>query len=58
MAMQAPASRTITVCGIEDVLVRFDNKTRLQDAQRVIAAQVAEALPKSRSGGSRWSVRG
>jgi len=29
-----------------DVLVRFDNKTQLQDAQRMIAARVAEALPK------------
>jgi preprotein translocase subunit SecF len=28
-----------------DVLVRFDNKTQLQDAQRMIAARVAEALP-------------
>ena len=28
-----------------DVLVRFDNKTQLQDAQRLIAARVAEALP-------------
>src|SRR3984893_9076930 len=30
----------------QDVLVRFDNKTQLQDAQRMIAARVAEALPK------------
>jgi preprotein translocase subunit SecF len=29
----------------QDVLVRFENKTKLQDAQRVIAARVAEALP-------------
>jgi preprotein translocase subunit SecF len=29
----------------QDVLVRFDNKTELQDAQRLIAARVAEALP-------------
>jgi preprotein translocase subunit SecF len=29
----------------QDVLVRFENKTELQDAQRVIAARVAEALP-------------
>jgi preprotein translocase subunit SecF len=29
-----------------DVLVRFDNKTQLQDAQRMIATRVAEALPK------------
>jgi preprotein translocase subunit SecF len=29
----------------QDVLVRFDNKTQLQDAQRLIAARVAEALP-------------
>jgi preprotein translocase subunit SecF len=29
-----------------DVLVRFDNKTQLQDAQRMITARVAEALPK------------
>src|SRR4029077_18157649 len=28
-----------------DVLVRFDNKTQLQDAPRLIAARVAEALP-------------
>src|SRR6202007_527671 len=28
------------------VLVRFDNKTQLRDAQRMIAARVAEALPK------------
>jgi preprotein translocase subunit SecF len=28
-----------------DVIVRFDNKTQLQDAQRMIAARVAEALP-------------
>ena len=28
-----------------DVLVRFDNKTQLQDAQRMIAARVTEALP-------------
>jgi preprotein translocase subunit SecF len=28
-----------------DVLVRFDNKTQLQDAQRMTAARVAEALP-------------
>src|SRR6202045_3317275 len=28
-----------------DVLVRFDNKTQLQDAQRMIASRVAEALP-------------
>jgi preprotein translocase subunit SecF len=29
----------------QDVLVRFENKTKLQDAQRVIAARLAEALP-------------
>jgi preprotein translocase subunit SecF len=29
----------------QDVLVRFENKTELQDAQRVIADRVAEALP-------------
>jgi preprotein translocase subunit SecF len=29
----------------QDVLVRFDNKNQLQDAQRLIAAQVAAALP-------------
>jgi preprotein translocase subunit SecF len=29
-----------------DVLVRFDNKTQRQDAQRMIVARVAEALPK------------
>jgi preprotein translocase subunit SecF len=29
----------------QDVLVRFENKTELQDAQRMIAARVAEALP-------------
>jgi preprotein translocase subunit SecF len=29
----------------QDVLVRFENKTKFQDAQRVIAARVAEALP-------------
>src|ERR1700745_4306078 len=29
-----------------DVLVRFDNMTQLQDAQRMIAVQVAEGLPK------------
>jgi preprotein translocase subunit SecF len=29
-----------------DVLVRFDNKTQLQDAQRMIAARAAEALPE------------
>jgi preprotein translocase SecF subunit len=29
-----------------DVLVRFDNKTQLQDTQRMITARVAEALPK------------
>src|ERR1700720_158514 len=29
-----------------DVLGRFDNKTQLPDAQRMIAARVAEALPK------------
>jgi preprotein translocase subunit SecF len=29
----------------QDVLVRFENKSQLQDAQRVIAARVAEALP-------------
>jgi preprotein translocase subunit SecF len=28
-----------------DVLVRFDNKTQLQDAQRMITARAAEALP-------------
>src|SRR6201997_3335395 len=30
----------------QDVLVRFDNKTQLRDAQRMITARVAEALPK------------
>jgi preprotein translocase subunit SecF len=29
----------------QDVLVRFDNKAQLQDAQRMITARVAEALP-------------
>jgi preprotein translocase subunit SecF len=29
----------------QDVLVRFENKTKFQDAQRVIAARLAEALP-------------
>jgi preprotein translocase subunit SecF len=29
----------------QDVLVRFDNKTQLQDAQRLITARAAEALP-------------
>jgi len=29
----------------EDVLVRFDNKTQLEDAQRLLAARVAAALP-------------
>jgi preprotein translocase subunit SecF len=29
----------------QDVLVRFENKTQLQDAQRTIAARVTEALP-------------
>src|SRR5262249_48019225 len=29
-----------------DVLVRFDSKTQLQDAQQMIAARVAKALPK------------
>jgi preprotein translocase subunit SecF len=29
-----------------DLLVRFDNKTQLQDTQRMITARVAEALPK------------
>ena len=29
----------------QDVLVRFENKTQLQDAQRMIAARVTEALP-------------
>jgi preprotein translocase subunit SecF len=29
----------------QDVLVRFENKTELQDAQRLIAARVAGALP-------------
>jgi preprotein translocase subunit SecF len=29
----------------QDVLVRFENKTKFQDAQRVIADRVAEALP-------------
>jgi preprotein translocase subunit SecF len=29
----------------QDVLVRFENKNELQDAQRMIAARVAEALP-------------
>src|SRR6516162_7052678 len=28
-----------------DVLVRFDNKTQLQDAQRMMAARVADVLP-------------
>jgi len=28
-----------------DVIVRFDNKTQLQDAQRMITARAAEALP-------------
>src|ERR1700751_5267020 len=28
-----------------DVLVRFENKAQLQDAQRMIASRVAEALP-------------
>ena len=28
-----------------DALIRFENKSQLQDAQRVIAARVAEALP-------------
>ena len=28
-----------------DVIVRFDNKTQLQDAQRIITARAAEALP-------------
>jgi len=29
----------------QDVLVRFENKAQLQDAQRMIASRVAEALP-------------
>ena len=29
----------------EDVLVRFDNKTQLEDSQRLLAARVAAALP-------------
>jgi hypothetical protein len=29
----------------QDVLVRFENKARLQDAQRLISSRVAEALP-------------
>src|ERR1700719_3947433 len=30
----------------QDALVRFDNKTQLQDAQRMIAARGAQGLPK------------
>ena len=42
----------------QDVLVRFENKANLQDAQRMITTRVAEALPGGRSGGPRSSAPG
>ena len=41
----------------QDVLVRFENNTHLQDAQSQIATQVAKALPEFRSVASKWSAQ-
>jgi preprotein translocase subunit SecF len=40
----------------QDVLVRFENKTQIQDAQHKIASQVAKALRVSRFVGSKSSA--
>jgi preprotein translocase subunit SecF len=42
----------------QDVLVRFENKAQLQDAQRMIASRVAEALPGVQIRGPRSSAPG
>ena len=42
----------------QDVLVRFENQANLQDAQRMIASRVAEALPVRRFGGPKSSAQG
>jgi preprotein translocase subunit SecF len=40
----------------QDVLVRFENKTQIQDAQQKIAARLPRRCPMSKSAPSKWSA--